>query len=260
MAGGAKKNEVAKIDEATASAALTAWGEGPEGPTGFEDMTSDDFAIPFIALLQKNSPQVDESDGAYIEGAKPGMFLDTATGEVMPYVDFIPVYHRRAMVEWKDRKKGEKGFVATHEVGYEAGLPRDEHGRFVTAAGTVVMDTRYVFGHRVVGTSLFPGVISFQSTQIKKGRSWMEQARRLRAPNGRQIPMMACVYRITSVDEERNGNRFKGYKIDRIEVMAPSDPRFIQAQRDYDMFRGANVAPPAETDGADKDVDSDIPF
>ena len=49
---------------------------------GFEGADSQSFAIPYLIILQSNSPQVDEDDGKYIKGAKVGMFLNTVTGEI----------------------------------------------------------------------------------------------------------------------------------------------------------------------------------
>jgi len=36
------------------------------GGTGLEDTDSGDYAIPFIRVLQSNSPQLKKSDGKYI--------------------------------------------------------------------------------------------------------------------------------------------------------------------------------------------------
>ena len=43
---------------------------------GLEGMTSEDFMIPRITILQQMSPAVNKRDGAYVEGADPGHILD----------------------------------------------------------------------------------------------------------------------------------------------------------------------------------------
>ena len=37
--------------------------------TGLEETTVEDFAIPFIRVLQQMSPQINKSSGSYVEGA-----------------------------------------------------------------------------------------------------------------------------------------------------------------------------------------------
>ena len=54
---------------------------------GFEEADADSFAIPFLAMLQKGTPQADPDDPAYIKGAKPGMFMNTVTLELFTEVE-----------------------------------------------------------------------------------------------------------------------------------------------------------------------------
>lgn len=256
----ARKNEVVKKEDDQNVVALY---EG-ETDTGFEGTTSDDYAIPFVKLLQKMSPEVDESDGSYVDGAKPGMFYNTATGEVHDSIEAIPCHYRRAMVEWNHRDEG-GGFVAQHEVGAEEGMERDESGRYVTGRGSYLADTRYFFC--INPDSGEPFVLSFASTQIKKARAWLTRMQALKATgkDGRRftLPMFANVYKITSSDEENAKGKFKGWKI---ELVGPiTDPDLAQAAKDArEMFRNSsdNVKPPettAPTSSGPRD-DEDIPF
>ena len=47
---------------------------------GMEGATAESFAIPFLGVLQKGSPQVDEASGVAIEGAKAGMLFENEIG------------------------------------------------------------------------------------------------------------------------------------------------------------------------------------
>src|SRR3989304_1640576 len=47
---------------------------------GTEQATAGDYALPFLAILQKLSPQCDEINLLYIEGAKAGMVIEMASG------------------------------------------------------------------------------------------------------------------------------------------------------------------------------------
>ena len=49
---------------------------------GFENMTQDDMALPFIRILGQLSPQVTDGDSKFINGAKPGMIYNTVTSDL----------------------------------------------------------------------------------------------------------------------------------------------------------------------------------
>ena len=55
---------------------------GDDVSKGFENMTQDDMALPFVRILGKLSPQVTDGDAKYIEGAKPGNIYNTVTSEL----------------------------------------------------------------------------------------------------------------------------------------------------------------------------------
>lgn len=87
-----------------------------------QNMAAGDLGIPYLALLQSNSPQCNPAHAKYIEGAQAGMWMNTATGQVFggfkkePIV-VIPCAYVRHYDEWKDRDGPEGGgFVASHEI------------------------------------------------------------------------------------------------------------------------------------------------
>ena len=49
---------------------------------GFDNMTQEDLALPFVRILGQLSPQVTAGDAKYIEAAKPGMIYNTVTSEL----------------------------------------------------------------------------------------------------------------------------------------------------------------------------------
>ena len=263
------KNEIAKKDET--GGAVTVWEDA--GGTGFEETSGDDYALPFLKLLQKSSPEVDEDDGAFIEGAKPGMFLDSATGELFETVDVIPCVYKHAIVEWAGDDPG-SGFVGQHDVGYETKFPRHEKngrttGKWVTPEGHILEDTRYFFCLRMDASGdTLPCVVSMKSTQIKKSKAWMSrmQALRMDGPGGARVqaPMFSNVWRLSSVGEENDFGSFKGYKVDRVRAIDPAgDVELIQQVKDaVTMFRAssANVKPPVDAAGSGKKDGDEIPF
>jgi hypothetical protein len=71
---------------------------------GFEDVSSKDLAIPFLSVLQAQSPAVQDQ---IIPGSEAGNILNSVTGEIMSQpVTVLPVHHENVWVEWVPRAKG----------------------------------------------------------------------------------------------------------------------------------------------------------
>lgn len=49
------------------------------GDAGFENVTSENMAMPFIKLISDASPENKKTNEKYIEGAAPGMIVNTVT-------------------------------------------------------------------------------------------------------------------------------------------------------------------------------------
>lgn len=269
----AKKNELAKTEEA----GLPDFYDEADG-SGFEEASSQAFSIPFLSMLQKTSPQCDPDDGAYIEGAKAGMYYNSATGQVYESVDVVPCYFRNSMVKWRPNRGG---FVGQEAPGYEQGLPRkkrddgSETGVYIDAEGNEVVDTRYHFCLQISpdGAPL-PVIISMSSTQIKKSKNWMFTMRQKQAPrkDGKgffRLPMYSHIYRLTSAPEQNDFGNWRGFKIDEVGVIKDAG-LYEAAKSAYEMFQSAadNIRPPAEGDApatesarnTQNDPEDEIPF
>jgi hypothetical protein len=188
---------------------------------GFEGADSQSYAIPYLGILQSNSPQVDEDDAQYIDGAKAGMFINSVTKQVWDGKDgvyLIPCTYQRMMVEWVPRDAG-GGFRGQHtpESINMAEVSKDESGRFVLENGNFLADTRYHFVlvyDPETGASE-PVVISLSSTQIKKSRNWMTLMNTLKIKNaaGKSFtpPSFSHIYKCTSLSEENDKGKWKGW-------------------------------------------------
>lgn len=150
-AKGAASTEVATTAAAGVPAVTGAYDYGADAGVGFEGTTAKDLSVPFIGILQANSPQVE--DGG-IAGAKPGMLINTVTNELIDGdkgQGFIPVHYDRAFVEWVPRLKG-GGFVALHDVNSElvkTELKKQEEtktrGKIILANGNELIETEYCY-------------------------------------------------------------------------------------------------------------------
>jgi len=98
-------NTKLKKKEDALPAHLKAAAEGPA--RGSENAGTDDIIIPRLTLLQALSPQIDDTDAKFIEGAKAGDIINSLTGENYgKEATIIPIYFKKEFVIWKDRKKG----------------------------------------------------------------------------------------------------------------------------------------------------------
>lgn len=209
-------NAVAVTDEP--AGALVAADYGEYATLGFEGHSQDDYSIPFIGVLQSNSPIVAEEDAE----ARPGMILNTVTGDLYKGsegVRFIPVVTQHNYVEWRPRDAG-GGFVSVRDLDdpeVERGRAQTKVGKILNPAGNELVETFSVYGLVVNpdGTSA-QAVIAFTSTKIKKYRHWMTKARTIQIPvNGRRIPapLPAHVYRLKTVKEKNTKGEFYNWDI-----------------------------------------------
>ena len=71
---------------------------GDDLQQGFENMTQEDMALPYVRILGQLSAQVNEGDGKYIDGAKPGMIFNNVTNEIFDGkkgIKVIPCYYKK---------------------------------------------------------------------------------------------------------------------------------------------------------------------
>ena len=85
---------------------------------GFDNMTQDDLALPYVRILGQLSAQVNEGDGKYIEGAKPGMIYNNVTHEIFDGEEEVSkwclVIIKKTIQKKSDKGDGNPLTVATH--------------------------------------------------------------------------------------------------------------------------------------------------
>lgn len=186
--------------------------------------TVEDFALPFLTILQQLSPELNPQDGAYIAGAKQGQILNKVTGELWEPnegVLLVPVAYKREFIEWKPRKAG-GGLVKVHPVDSDilSHTTRNDRNEDILPNGNYVVDTRTHFCLLVDEGSMFIDriVMPFKMTQAKKSKNWNSKmaSRKGTGPNGQKfdLPSFACVYRATAVPESNESGHWWGWKIE----------------------------------------------
>lgn len=195
---------------------------------GFEDMTADDFAIPFLVILQKGSPVCDEDDPKYTKGARAGQIMNSVTEqrfeakvEEGDSVLIIPCAYIRQFIEWGKREDG-GGFKGVHDLvaGEEllATCVRDEKNRDVTPSGNQLVDTRqwYVLMFNPDTDEWEPIILALSSTQVKKSKKWMTQMKNLKLDGSHgkfTPPMFSHVYELSTIAESNDQGTWRGISI-----------------------------------------------
>lgn len=157
---------------------------------GMEGADADSFAIPFLAVLQKTSPAADADAPEFIEGARPGMFLETVSRTLMDGKEgiyLVPCAYKREFIRWgaDDSGEGYKGSYTPEQVVSmrESGTIKELDNRlyFPLPDGTVsekkcdrLSDTRNHYVLIINGDGGWTrALMSLSSTQIKKSKHLM---------------------------------------------------------------------------------------
>src|SRR3954463_10181440 len=243
--------------------ALSNYDYGADAGAGYEGTTASDYALPYLAVAQKGSPQVNPDKGAYIDGARAGMLFNTVTQELYDGkgegVMFIPVHREHTIVKFTPRAQG-GGFLGVIEptskewldaVERFKSVPRgSEQRKPASLDGKIEYNETFnVYGLIVKdnGQDWQPVVLGCAGAKRKPYKQWMTKARgiRIRQTDGRTIepPLFAHVWRIKTVFQEGNGNdwytinaNFAG-KDAAESRLAPHDPLFLAAKNFRDLVK-----------------------
>lgn len=183
---------------------------------GMEGVDKDSFAIPFLAVLQGLSPQLET-----VEGARPGLFINTITEELFKEVLVVPCAYQRRYLRWAPREAG-GGYKGEYnpidiETGKILGVEKDADGR-MRMEGDDLKDTRNHFVLVQSSSGAWqPALLSLSSTQIKKSKRWMSliQGIELRTPAGKAFnpPSFSHIYRLKSLKEENSKGSWWGLDV-----------------------------------------------
>lgn len=178
---------------------------------GMEGLSSQDYAIPYLSILQKMSPQLDTLD------VKPGQIFNTVTEIAVDQLTVVPCAYVRNFVEWIPRDQG-GGLVAVHAIN---SLPEHSRvdGKLVTKEGHLLVETANHFVLTLDGSvGVDRGLIVMTSTQLKKNRRWnsLMAGIKLKDPKGKIFTpaRYSHMYRLTTVQEKNEQGSWYGWNVD----------------------------------------------
>jgi hypothetical protein len=222
---------------------------------GLQNATTQDYALPFLYMLQSNSPQVDKAEDKYVEGAEAGMFMDTVTQELFDSLKVIPVEFEKVYNEWIPRDAG-GGFIASYKSKNEAEQNKQDDTQIVDTANHYVLvegnDGRWR-----------PAILSCTSTKLKASRNWLSRISQvlINGARGREsAPSYARIYEAVAVSAKNKKGKFFTLGINPIE--GPEgwvrDIDLYNAAKDFAAQLKAGRKGADYNAGADEVVDAEI--
>ena len=208
MAKSKKTVEIA--DEATIDF-LSEVAEKENAGAGFGDMDSTTMAIPFLKLLQDLSPEVKKNKTEYVEGAEPGMFINSVTKEIFTEVPCIVLAFEHIFNEWTANRGPLVARHAKSEFSRICINPQD-FGRYKTADGNDLVETYMYYllivGHEEEG----PVCFSATKTQITPSQAWNRMIASLTFPNNTKAPGEYGKYTLVPVAKASDKGDYWSFK------------------------------------------------
>lgn len=254
------KTEVASVKEsAQLPAGMSMDDLLADSGAGTSDMSMDDIAVPYLYILQSNSPQVNADHELYVQGAAAGMFYNNVSGEVYDGrttgLKVIPCAYERKYVEWIDRDSGGGGYVADHDIdsGILSETKPNEKGIPILGNGHLIIETAYHYVYMFnPHTSVWEEIIiPMKSTFLKKSRRWNKTLMTTLIPGTtNRAPRWLYPYQLKTVKESKNNNTWSNFDISRLPDMVTSE-QYQSAKAFAKLMEEGLITRAKETDTGD---------
>lgn len=282
----AKKEEPKKSEPETAAIVPQAKRElanpaeafAADAGAGMEGAGMESFALPFLMILQKNSPQVDQSSGSRVEGAQAGMLFENISRNLVDGKDgviIVPCAYRRVFLRWSESKNFQ-GELRPEEVDAmrETKEIVEHKGKLYVSGkdGSVdpnesdrIADTR---NHYVLIVDGKTGVwrqalISLSSTQIKKSRALMTALASVKVEVGGSLitpPTFANLVKATSVPESNDKGSWMGWHFELTGFVQKADLYAAAKQFHQSVTAGHVETKYADVKAVEGDLADQTPF
>jgi len=142
---------------------------------GFENVKNTSVALPILKLLQNGSAEGQKRNQAYVEGAEPGMLLNTVTKKVYDGakgIEVIPCHYKLEYQEWSDFGTGsgrpeqiypDSSDILTKTTKDQMGKDRLPNGNYILTVGqhfVLILDSNGTTETALISMSSSQGKIS----------------------------------------------------------------------------------------------------
>ena len=203
---------------------------------GNEEVSTEHLQPPRVKLLQQLNNEVDENHSEYIDGAKPGHFINNVTKENYGTDLFVlNVRFTEDFVVWKKREFG-GGLIGTFDSLQQAtdfmteqNMDPEQHDVIQTHSHLLIEK------NPETGELGIPFIMDFSSSKLRVSRSWNSQ---IQTKGGDRFSVL---WKLESVKKaNRAGQQF--YNLDVTEVGWAQDKDYGVAKELYERTQRSNVA------------------
>ena len=214
---------------------------------GFENVRQESLALPILKLLQNGSGEAQKRNQNYVEGAEPGMFLNTVTKKLYDGdkgINVIPCYHKTEYQEWAEFGTGsgrpENIYPADSDIltktTKDGARDRLPNGNYILNVhqNFVLIDAEN--GHAE------SALISMSASQSKVAKKWLslQMSQTMSDDKGIFTPAsFAYAYKLTSVLNSGKGNQWYGYSISLAGEVTNSD-LYVRAKDFHNTLEANN--------------------
>jgi hypothetical protein len=197
-----------------------------DAQAGFENVKQSSVALPILKLLQNGSAEAQKRNANYVQGAEPGMLLNTVTKKVYDGakgINVIPCHYKLEYQEWSDFGTGsgrpENIYPDTSDILSKTTQdPVSKKDRLPNGHYILTVGQHFVLIADEDG-SVETALISMSSSQGKISRKWnsMMMSITMEGKNGLYTPpSFSHVYKITTILNSGKGNQWYGYNIQKV--------------------------------------------
>ena len=166
-------NKETQITKRETGGAIASVNFEADAAHGAQNITQEDLALPFLKVLGQLSPEVNKGHAKHVEGAQPGMILNTVTNSLSDGskgIEVLPVFYKRQYIEWQDRGESKGAPVHIYNAGDDVPkTTRDKANKDRLANGNYLENTanHYIV---VLGKNPTTALLSMKATQLKTSK------------------------------------------------------------------------------------------
>ena len=188
---------------------------------GFENVKTTSLALPILKLLQNGSGEAQKRNQNYVDGAEPGMLLNTVTKKLYDGakgISVIPCHYKLEYQEWADFGTGSGRPENIFPDGSDilAQTTKDGSGKDRLENGNYILTVGQHFVLLVGDDGTEQALVSMSSSQGKVSRKWnsMMMSISFDGKNGSYTPpSFSHSYKLTTVLNSGKGNQWYGYNV-----------------------------------------------
>jgi len=211
---------------------------------GFENVKTESLAPPILKLLQNGSAEAQKRNQNYVEGAEPGMFLNTVTKQLYDGdkgIQVIPCHYKLEFQEWADYGTGsgrpEMIYPDSSDILEKTTKGADNKDRLQNGNYILTVGQHFVI---IVGDKgSETAMISMSSSQGKISRKWNSMMKSI-SLDGKDGPFtppsFSHIYKLSSVLNTGKGNQWYGYNVEKVGMLEDAK-MYERAKKFYEGIR-----------------------